>query len=198
MIEKLLDWYKILKGSRHRRHWVYAYVIVPGAVVSYTLSGLSPVSPFKIFEDGVSIVPIKAVNDTATGIKEESGLVVILDPSELELSIPWTSSASKPNRLLMSLDSDSFRGNTSRLTMDAAGLRAQLPLLGISEPVVLIALGGPANDVLFPGKKVSVNSLGLSARSSVALALWGIIASMFGIGLSIGIANAPISEPEEE
>lgn len=198
MIEKFLEWYKLLEDNREKRNWVYAYVIVPGAVLSYMISGLSPVSPFSLFEDGLSVIPIKSVDDGSGKVASQEGAIFILDTSELDLSVPWPETATNLGQLLVSIDRDLYKGNVSRLALDRRGLRARLPLLGVSEPVALVTLGAPVQDVLLPGRRVPVSSLALTARSSVSFALWGIMASMFGIGLSIGMSNGPFLKPDKD
>lgn len=198
MIDRIIEVYNLLQGSAERRHWIFAYVIVPGLVTSYMVSGLSTVSPFNGFEDTIAVAPIRTVDDRSGKLRDQDGIVLIADPSDLEFSIPWRHPGGKVSSLFLSIDSASYQSNFSRLALDDNSLRAKLPLLGVSDPFVLIAVGGAADDVLLPGKSLTADAFKLPSRSSTALALWGVLACMFGIGLSIGMANAPVAEPKKD
>lgn len=198
MIEKIIEIYRILQVDSERRHWIFAYVVVPGLLTSYMVAGLSPVGPLSVLEDEISVAPIKTIDDRSGKIQDQEGFVLIADSSDLEFSIPWKRPTSKTRSLLFSIDSASYQSNLSRIAVSEKSITARLPLLGVSDPFVLVSIGGSADSILLPGKTLTADSLKLSPRSSMASALWGVLACMFGVGMSIGIANAPIAKPEKE
>jgi hypothetical protein len=198
MIDVIIKWAdSLLAKNAEARSWFLSFVMVPGAIIGYLISGLTPVSPFSVFEDSISVTPI--LMEVRPGIVERhDGFVVILDSNDVSLSLPWSTKQNLPPSLLMSIDLPTYNGNLGWLSTDRNGLRIRQPLLGQEDPVVIVAIGSQAGDVLIPGKRLPLKTLALTSRKSISLALWATISSMFGIGLTIGIGRASVSKISED
>lgn len=197
MIDTIIKWANFIIGSNaETRSWMLSFVMVPGVIVGYLISGLTPVSPFSVFEDSISVTPI--LLEVQPGrVEKRDGVVVILDSSDVNMSLPWSTTQKRPASLLMSIDAATYNGNVGWLASDLSGLRVRQPLVGTEDPVVIVAVGAQAEEILIPGKRLPVRSLGLTSRKSISLALWSTISSMFGIGLTIGIGRASVSKVDE-
>jgi hypothetical protein len=198
MIDLISKWADSLLGKdAETRSWFLSFVMVPGAIIGYLISGLTPVSPFSVFEDSISVTPI--LMEIRPGrVERRDGVIMILDSNDVSLSLPWSTPQNLPASLLMSIDLATYNGNLGWLATDLNGLRIRQPFLGRDDPVVIVAIGPQVKDVLIPGKRLPLKSLGLTSRKSVSLALWATISSMFGIGLTMGIGRASVSKISED
>lgn len=196
MIERLLKLRQLfLDSDPEWRCWFLAFVVVPVGVISYVASGFRPISPLSVFEDGISVVSMHRHSaDSAEGVSTE-GALLIVDPLDVELALPWLNRADRVD-MFSSIAPAQFEVNDSRIQLDEQQLRMTMPMLGITEPVAVFASGVQAREVLLPGRRLKVSSLGLPPRSSLALTLWALLSAVFGIGLALG--SAPTSQTNEE
>lgn len=198
MFDRLVKLFDLIQQKdREWRAWFFSHIAVPAVVMGYLISGLSPISPLSVFEDGISIVSLSSSKLGTSRAREENGAVVILDPVDLDVSIPWRDRSDGDVNLRSSLESALYASNDGRLRVDDHGLTIQLPLLGVSEPLVLVIDQELGEQVYLPGKKIRTAALAPSPRQSVGLALWAIIGGMFGIGLSLGLSTLGTIEPEK-
>lgn len=194
MIERIIKWGEtLLQSDPTARAWLLSYVVVPGALIGYLTSGLSSVSPFAVFEDGISIATLHSASDASGASGKSEGTVLLLDPVDLDISLQWSTPGAQSPNILTSIGANDLQQNLDRIQVDRNGVRLRLPLRGISAPAVVIADQPPGDEVLLPGKKVATKSFALVPGHSIGLALWTLIGCMFGIGLAIGATGLPAS-----
>ena len=178
----------LLSGSPGERVARMATLVVPGFVLSCILSQFTGLGMLAGSENSITSVRLPMYFDLASGRVEEQGTALILEPEVGAFSIPW--STGSPRRVWLSVDSKIYNSNSYNILIQKDGIKGRLPLLGVSQPVVLVAEGGQVGDPLLEGRTVKTEELGLYSRDGVAKALWAFVISMFGFGLVIRSAGS--------
>ncbi len=166
----------LLKLPKEYRHIAFGYIFVPGLLLvvvgEEVMLGPS--------EAGLSVAPIRSAKYAGGAVQDESGMVIMVDSQQSEFRIPLKKGSAQ--RVMMSIEASIARQNERKVRLESTGLDVEPPLLGLSDPLILVVDGEPAEEVLLPGKRRNLDSLKIATRSSLSLALWSLVAVMFGFG----------------
>ncbi|HXO28683.1 MAG TPA: hypothetical protein VOA80_15145 [Thermoanaerobaculia bacterium] len=182
MLGEVLDGIRtFLREAPEGRSRIFAYFVVPGLIVIFLATFLSPIRPIQSPEDAISAATIRMSQDTGGVSREENQLLLIMEPRDVSFKIPWKNGTAR--RVFLSLDERLVRLNHDRIRFGSDNLAVTLPLYGISEPIALIADARPDSDIAFLQRRLPLGYFRLQSRQSSAYALWGIIWSTFVVGL---------------
>ena len=169
----------------------FAYLIAPVVVGVF--------SWFAFGRPGTLFAPEYALSVTELASYSESGVplphaavAVLVEPSRYEYTVPLATSASR--RLITSLTPEEWQHNKEKLGWVGPDLALKLPLIGISRPVMILAEGKVAKELLVAGGRIPVERLQVVARRSVNMVTWAFVSAIFGIGMGVASDDAPVRE----
>lgn len=172
---------EVLNAPPERKAWLYAHVLVPAIVVAVLL-GIVTVPGFADGDSSFAVIPLQSVYQTNRSCSARTGVALILEPDDADLSIPWRYGAAP--EIWTSIDPATHAANASRLRIDGSSIAADLPLLGASDPVLVIAEGVSAGDIMVRRDITPFASARLRPRQSAALATWAMVITLFGAALT--------------
>jgi hypothetical protein len=172
-----------------------AYLLVPCAAVAiaYVASG----RPGTLFgsESSISIIRLTSYLDGGK-VAKHNGVALLVEPSEFDCKLPLPRATSQ--RLVSSLLPEEWEHNLDRLAFQGTDVHIQLPLWGVSRPIVILAEGDAAEDLWLGGAKLSVANLQLTAQRSVNLVTWGFVSAVFGLGLGFAADSGAAKDAGRE
>jgi hypothetical protein len=172
---------EVLNAPPERKAWLYAHVLVPAIVVAVLL-GVVTVPGFADGDSSFAIIPLQSVYQVSRTSTVRAGVALIFEPDDAIVSIPWRY-ASAPE-IWTSIDTATHAANAERLRIDGNRIAAELPLLGASDPVLVIAEGVSAGDIMVRRDVTPFASARLHPRQSAALATWAMVITLFGAALT--------------
>jgi hypothetical protein len=166
-----------------------AYLLAPGFVFGLAVSAVYSPSVGLDFGRPVTMVDLHTEVDVSGEITGKSGMMLILEPVELEYRIPLNAGSS----VWMSLDQRTARMNNDRLVLTPTELRGKSPLIGVSTPVTLVVTGEPEGEIWLPGGKEQLEDWRSEPRRSIAFVSNVLLVCVFAFGISLA-AVLPLSD----
>lgn len=195
MLKEIFDWRKELQGRSPKWHaWFISHIGVPGALLAYLLSsGFTTVSPYRAFEDSISVLELKSSWAESVGTADDEATLLMVDPVDQRFSITWNGGGKEPLRMQSSMERSLAVANQSnrRIQLDNEGGYFEMPFLGVGQPVAILVNRSAGDELLFPGKKGNIETFAPSSRQSVSTVLTSVIFCMFSIGYSLGFSVPP-------
>ncbi len=96
-----------------------------------------------------------------------------------------------------SLDEEEARANSDHLMLDAAGLNGRTPLVGVSQPVMVVLEGNLGKELQVPGGKEKMDDWRLASRKSLSLVSGVLLSCVFAFGISLA-KGFPSSDGDEK
>ena len=188
--------FKLLRG---RAIPLIPTLFIPAFVASIILGQYTSGSSLSGSEEPISALELRRVgaeNGQETDDGMTAGLLLWIEPTAGSFKIPWSDGT--PAGIWSSADPAVHDLNGERLRISTSELSAEFPLYGLSDPLLLLAEGASARELVLPGVAGSrdIPSLRLSSGNSRSIALGGLVISMFGLGLSANTARELRTESE--
>jgi hypothetical protein len=175
-----------------------AFLIVPALALLSCAAVEHYYGPVSDFRQSFAAVPLYANIDENGQLSDYQGIAVLVEPTGAQFNLPLT--RRRGGHVLLSVTRNEFEANRHNLSVGRTSIGVTTPLLGISRPVIVIAEGKAGQDLLIQGGTVPLDQLALASRQSVSLLTWGLLASIFGLGVgfaSVGVPVALLSSPAE-
>ena len=140
----MLDFKFILESLRDRNPAaiarISAYFLAPGLILGSVVSGVLRGSLGLDLERPITISQLRTEFSANGDPVPKVGFAVIVEPVPSEYRIELQSATS---HLWSSLDEQAAKANRDRLTLDESGISGRGPLLGVSDPVLVVVEGKP-------------------------------------------------------
>jgi len=186
--------WEILKGRRpHQIARISAYLVAPGLVLAWTISGVNG-RPLAIWlEWPVAISELKTEIGANGSLVSKRGIALIVEPVESEYRIPLGLGGS---RIWSSLDEETIRSNRDHLVLNGGGLSNKTPYLGVNGPVAVVVEGELGTEIQVPGGSEPVDDWRLPSRRSLSIVSSVLLACVFAFGISLATGLPPSREDE--
>lgn len=169
----------------------FAYLLAPGAVLLVITAGLATGGD----DHGVSLVEMQSSLVTSGSATKDPGVLVLLEGDTPQVGLRMKSA---PDRVsLLSIPYDVLERNLGQIRVDEYGIELRSPILGASQPLVVLVKGELDGEVLLPGKRVDPRHLRLRSRSTISLAIWCLLPVMVGMGLVIDRYSVDFRQAED-
>lgn len=172
---------------------VAAYFLAPGLVVCLAVGNLSGPGLGLDLAKPAAITKLATEVDIQGNVAPRTGIAVTIEPIDAEYSLPIAGA----KRMWVSLDLDMVLANTERLVLTERGLRGRSPLIGVSEPVVVVVEGQVGTDVLVPGSVEHLEDWRIQSRRSLSLVSSTLLACVFAFGMAL-TTGFPSMDPKED
>lgn len=186
---------QLIGAAPEAKAWVLSHLAVPAVAITLIvwLVGGGPTGVLDV-DSNISVVRLQTSVDGQGRAVDRKGVAIILEPSDGAYSVPWRFLGAPA--AWTSLDAQSFAANTKRLRIGGKNLEADLPMLGASDPVLIIAEGESGGDVFLRNVRAPIETFRLRPRQSIGLATWAMVSAMFcaALTLSSGVNRPAPSE----
>src|SRR5947208_16456801 len=116
--------WNMLKGRNDiQRARISAYVLAPGIILGFTLSGVLGSGLAIDLEKPVTISELRTEISEKGAAEPKRGVVIIAEPVSAEYRIP----IGRPKKIWSSLDEETARANTDHLTVYGDGINSKQP-----------------------------------------------------------------------
>lgn len=180
------------RRSSEERAALAAHIGVPVTVLALGVLGGGPQGFVFDFLGPITIAELRTEVRSDGTIAPRSGVAVILEPSDGEVSLPITGGG--PG-LWTSLDRQMLEINRNRVSVQGGALSARTPLLGVAGPVTIVVDGEASNILNVPGGTESRQSRDLVSRSAVSILTAVLLAAVFALGIALS-ASVPHVIPD--
>ncbi len=177
---------------------LFAFLIVPGLALMACAAVEHYYGPVSDFRQSFAAVPLYANIDENGQLTDYQGIAVLVEPTSAQFNLPLT--RQHGGHVLLSVTRSEFEANRRNLSVSRTAIGITTPLFGISRPVIVVAEGKAGTDLLIQGGSVPLEQLVLASRQSVSLLTWGLLASIFGLGVgfaSVGVPVGLLNSPAE-
>lgn len=188
LVDRILRW--IWTRSTQRPESMLAYGAAPTIAVLLIVWQMGAVGSLSGV-DAVVVVPLRSTVavGSMSSVHDQPGVVLILEPDARDFRISWQ--RARLQRAHLSVDANTALENQRRLLIGPEGLETRPPLLGIQQPVVVVAEGVTAQEVWTAKGRSQLVDLAPPSQQSRSLALAGLVVAMFGSGLATAALNDP-------
>lgn len=129
----------------------------------------------------VAVTHLMTEVDSQGRVTPRSGVVLTIEPVDSEYSLPVNGAA----RMWLSLGHDIVLANAERLVLTERGLNGRSPLIGVSEPVLVVVEGQVGKDILVPGGVERLEDWRIQSRRSLSLLSNTLVACVFAFGMAL-------------
>ena len=175
---------RLINAAPETKSWVLSHVAVPAVAITLIvwLVGGGPTGVLDV-DSNMSIVKLQTRVDGDGRASARNGVAIIFEPADGAYSLPLR--FRHPPQAWTSLDAQAFAANTTRLRIGSGRVEADLPMLGATEPVLVIAEGESAGEVFLRNVRTPIDTFRLRPRQSVGLATWAMVGAMFCAALTL-------------
>jgi hypothetical protein len=167
-----------------------AFLIVPALTLISCAAVEHYYGPVSAFRQSFAAVPLYANIDENGQMVDYQGVAVLVEPTSAQFNLPLA--RQRGGHVLLSVTRNEFEANRGNLNFSPNVIGVTTPLFGISRPVIVIAEGKAGTDLLIQGGSVPLEQLVLASRQSVSLLTWGLLASIFGLGVGFASVGVPV------
>jgi hypothetical protein len=170
-----------------------AYLLAPGLVFGFAISGVYSASIGFDFGEPITVVELHTEMDALGRVTQRHGVALIVEPVTSTFRIPLDGATT----VWTSLDQRAARMNNDFLTISSTELRGRSPFVGVSTPVAVVVAGESGGELWIPGAKQALDNRGLEPRRSIAFLSNILLVCIFAFGMSLA-AVLPLNNGIED
>jgi len=194
----MLDFKFILELLRDRNPAaiarISAYFLAPGLILGSVVSGVLGGGLGLDLERPITISQLRTEFSANGDPVPKPGLALIVEPVASEYRIQFQSATL---HLWSSLDEQAAEANRDRLIVDGSGVSGKGPLLGVTDPVLVVVEGKLGDSILLPGGTVKADNWQLPSRRSDSIVSSALLACAFAFGIALATGFPPAQSNNE-
>jgi hypothetical protein len=160
---------------------IAAYFLAPALVVGLAVGNLSGSGLGLDLAKPAAVTRLATEVDSQGRVASRPGVAITIEPIDSEYSLPIAGAT----KMWLSLGHDMALANTHRLVLTQRGLSGRSPLIGVSEPVVVVIEGQVGDEMLIPGSVEQLEDWHTQSRRSLSLVSSTLLACVFAFGMAL-------------